>query len=113
MPPLAKLAHELDRLKKHVKRLEQNQALIVPITTLAPEPFDLLQEIKVVVHPSDDEYLASFFDANVNAAGANETEAVANLKDVMLALFVYPSGLPAKRLGPGPKRQLQVLRRFI
>lgn len=110
---LSKLEKELESLKKKLQRLEQGQCLIVPITTFAPEPFDLLQEIKVVVRPSDEEFLASFFDANVNAAGSTETDAVQNLKDVMLGLFDYLEVQPAKRLGPGPKRQLEVLRQFI
>ncbi len=94
-------------------RKRKGTSLVVPITTFAPEPYDVIRRLEVVVQPSDEEYIATFFDANVNASGCTETEAVANLKDVMLALFEYFASLPAKRLGPGPKRQFAVLRKFI
>jgi predicted RNase H-like HicB family nuclease len=109
-----KLTRAVERLRGKLKTLEeQPPSLIVPVTTFAPEPFDLLQPIQVVVQPSDGEYVASFFDANVNASGCTETEAVANVKDVLLGLFEHLSSLPAKRLGPGPAKQLAVLKTVV
>ena len=40
------------------------EAVVVPITTLEPEPIDLTRDIPIVVRPTDDGYLATFFDAN-------------------------------------------------
>lgn len=104
---------ELRALSEAVRRLERCSGFLVPISTLAPEPYDLLQEIKAVVQPSDDEFIATFFDANVSAAGPNETAAVANLKDVLIATFQRLDELPAKRLALVKNRQLAVLREFI
>src|SRR5207302_1927788 len=103
----------MKELKGKDRPLLMPASITVPITTLAPEPFKLLQTIYVVVQPSGDEYVASFFDANVNASGSNETEAVENLKDILIHLFAFLSKLPVKRLGPSPKRQLAVLQEFI
>jgi hypothetical protein len=100
-------------LKGRVPKLAQPGNILVPLTSLEPEPFDVLQPIYVVVQPSEDEYIATFFDANINAGGANQVEAVDNLKDVLLHQFEHLSALPAKRLGPGPLRQLQTLRSFL
>src|ERR1700683_3622598 len=87
--------------------------IVVPIATFAPEPFEILKEIPVVVQPADDEFSATFFDANINTQGCNETEAVENLKELILDIFEHLGAQPAKRLGPGPKRQLAVLQEFI
>lgn len=87
--------------------------LVAHITTLAPEPFDVIKEIPVVIQPSDDEFLATFFDANVNASGCTETDAVSNLKDVLVGLFEYLDAQPPSRLGKAPTRQIAVLRQFV
>ncbi len=96
-----------------MNELSKSGSFIVPISTLAPEPYDLLKEIRVVVQPSDEEFLASFFDANVNASGCNETEAVDCLKDMLIRRFEYLESLPSVKLGAGPSKQLAVLRFFI
>src|SRR6266849_4289371 len=87
--------------------------IIVPITSLHPAPFELIREMHIVVQPSDDDFIATFFDANINASGDTQEEAVANFKDVMLSMFRRFSQEPENRLGPEPKRQLAVLRQFI
>ena len=93
--------------------VEKRESLIVPILTFAPEPYDLLRELKVVVQSSDDECLASFFDANVNASGSNETDAVSNLKDMILDRFTLLEAMPPESLGAPMRKQLEVLRVFM
>ena len=89
------------------------RSILGPVTTFAPEPFELIEQLLVVVQQTGDHYVASFFDANIHASGATQEEAVANLKDVMLIMFRRFEGEPQNRLGPEPKRQLAVLRNFI
>jgi len=80
-----------------------------PITTFEPEPFEVLREIKAVVQKVDeDEFIATFFDANVSAAGCNQLEAVENLKGILLSRFEFLDDLPPKKLGPGPAKQIAV-----
>ena len=107
------LSTKVRALEARVEELEKRPSLIVPITTFDPEPFELLKEIKAVVQASEDEYTASFFDANVNAAGCNEAEAIDNLKDLLLSRFDYLDGLPPEKLGPALAKQIAVLRTFI
>ena len=110
---LEALADGVRELRVQLAAMETCHAFTVSITTLAPEPYDLLREIKVVVQASDDEYTATFFDANVNASGCNQVEAVENLKDIILSRFDYLDRRSPDKLGPALARQLTVLRQFL
>jgi hypothetical protein len=100
-------------LEEKVNALARAETVTVAITSFCPEPFVLRKEIKAVIEESDGEYIASFYDANVSAGGCNQAEAYENLKDVLLSRFDYLDRLPPEKLGPGPSRQLAVLREFI
>ena len=91
---------------------ETSPSLVVPITTLEPEPFDLLRNIPVVVQQTDDGYLATFFDANIGITGDTKEEAVANLR-VLLADVFEELEREEARLGPHLVRQFAVLRSFM
>ena len=87
--------------------------VVVPITTFAPEPFEVLRPLSAVIQPLGDEHLATFFDANVNASGETQEEAFANLKDVLIGTFQMLERMTDSQLGPGPKRQRAVLMECI
>ena len=89
------------------------QAAVVPITTLAPEPYEILRDIPAVVEPAGDGFIATFFDGNISTSGDTEVEAVSNLRSLILDIFEYLDGEPAGSLGPEPARQLAVLRVFF
>ena len=82
---------------------------VVPVTTFAPEPFEIIRPFSVVIQPNGDDFLATFFDANINASGETQEEAFAALKDVLLTTFQLLQRLPETKLGPGPRRQRAVL----
>ena len=86
---------------------------VVPITTLAPEPYEILRDIPAVVEPAGDGFVATFFDGNISTSGDTEVEAVSNLRSLILDIFEYLDGEPADSLGPEPARQLAVLRVFL
>ena len=88
-----------------------DQAIVVPMITLEPEPYELVQTVPVVVQRVDDQFVASFFDANINASGETQQDAVANLKDVMLALYLRLRNV--KNLAKGPARQRAILQSLI
>ena len=81
----------------------------VPIETFDPEPFELRRPLSVVVQGSGTGFVASLFDANINASGETAQDAVANLKDLILALFIRLRREPIENLGKGPARQRAVL----
>ncbi len=105
---------QLHKLEEKVKHLEQElvqtkKTILIPITTFAPEPYDLIREVQVLVLRDDDSFVASLVDANINASGETVPEAIANLKDMMIILFERLSKEPAEILGTWPTRQLSVL----
>ena len=103
-----RIEQQLLVLMEHCKQLRDGHSVIFPITTLDPEPFELTKEVMVVVQPDDDSFVATFFDANINASGNTQVDAVANLKDMMIALFETLG--KEKKLGKGPAAQLAILR---
>jgi hypothetical protein len=107
------LRRKLDMLSERVSKIEDTRPLVVPLETLAPEPYRILAPIHVVVRAEQDEYLASWFDANLVASGANPEEAFENLKDILVAVYETFQCLPEDKMGPGPSRQIKVLKRFI
>ena len=115
---LAKIESEICSLRNELETLKETMApreatLRVPIQSLDPEPFEVASPLEAVIRPSGDGFVATFFDANVNASGETETEAFDNLKDMLVATFTEFTRLGEDRLGPGPTRQLAVLKRFL
>ena len=103
---------------KLAKRKEAAQVLVpgiiaVPITTFAPEPYELRRPPLVIVQHGDEGFTASFFDANIHASGDTEEEAFRNLKSLLLDVFDSLRAESPENLGPEPKRQLAVLEEFI
>jgi hypothetical protein len=82
---------------------------VIPITTLAPEPYEILRDIPAVVEPAGDGFIATFFDGNISTSGDTEVEAVANLQSLILDIFEYPDCELSDSLGPELTRQLAVL----
>lgn len=96
-----------------IGELAGQKTILVPITSLAPEALRLQQPIFVVVQPDGDQFSATFFDANINASGDTQTEAVENLKEILISSFRRFTELGESRLGPGPRQQLAVLKSII
>lgn len=86
---------------------------VVPVTTFAPEPFEVICPFSVVIQPSGDDFVATFFDANINASGETQEEAFAALKDVLLTTYQLLRRMPEAQLGPGPRRQKAALSAVI
>jgi predicted RNase H-like HicB family nuclease len=103
-------------LEERLEALESSRVLgstTLQIQTFAPEPYGVKRPIPVVVQRLQEGFTASFVDANVNSSGDSQQEAYANVKELILDVFDSLRSLPASRLGPGPTRQLAVLREFI
>lgn len=107
----AELLRELQEIREKVDRTRQT--FVAPITTLAPEPYRLIRDIPIVVQPVDEGFTATFFDANIATSGDTEEEAISNLRTLIVDMIEYLRSEPEEALGPGPRRQLQVLNAFI
>ena len=112
---LARIERKIDMLRAMLTDPAQVEPpLVVPVTNFAPEPFDVLQEFKVVVRADGEgAYIASHFDGNISTSGDTPEEAVDNLKGFMLDLFEDYDSEPPERLGPAPAKQLAVLKTII
>lgn len=82
------------------------------IHTFAPESFEVLKPIPVVIESTDDGFIARYYDANASMIGDTQEEAFNNLKEFLLDLF-ETLGEDEDSLGPHLKRQLAVLRDVI
>jgi hypothetical protein len=120
LPSMSDALH-LERIEKRVeetycriKLIEERQSKIIRLQTFAPEPYEMLKEINVLIEQDgEDNYRASFVDANVNASGCNEFEAVEGLKELLLSRYEFLNTTLPEKLGPGPKKQIAILREFI
>lgn len=106
---LEKIERAILDLREHCKQLKSGQSITVPITSFTPEPFEVCREILAVVQPDgDSSYIATFFDANINASGDTQADAIENLKDMLITTF--RSLVAEKRLGKGATRRLEILK---
>jgi predicted RNase H-like HicB family nuclease len=113
---LALLEDSVKELKDRLEAIEDTAILgtfALHIETFAPEPYEVKRPIPVSLQCRTDGYLASFVEANVNSSGDTQQEALANVKELILDVFDSLTALPPSKLGPGPARQLAVLREFV
>ena len=103
------ISEVLQRVEALEQRLNQ-RPVIVPIQDLGPA--QVKQPIFAVVQEEDSVFVASFVDANMNASGETQLDAVEMLKDVIASSFRLFLDKEAV-LGEEPQRQLAVLRRFV
>ena len=85
----------------------------MPISTLAPEPMEIIGPINAVIRATEHEYLAEFLEANLGVSGETRSEALDGLKDRIVLTFERLAGKSDDRLGPGPLRQKRVLESLI
>lgn len=107
------LEQRLAATEEKLRELAEPGAITFSVATFAPEPYAVKQPFGIVVWHQPEGFIASFVDANINSSGDTQQEAFANTKELILDTFDRLNSLPANKLGPGPKRQLAVLREFI
>jgi hypothetical protein len=89
------------------------QIYSVSITTFAPEPYELLRPISIVIEGQPEGFTASFVEANINASGDTEHEAINMVKDTILMAYERLVPKDDESLGPGPLKQKQILMSLI
>ncbi len=109
---LAGLTGNIRRVEEPYERASL-APLSVPISTFAPEPFEIVRDFSVVVRYEDDGFVATLFDANISSSGSTREEAVANVKDLILMIFEDSESEPDGDLGPAMIRQKYALRSLI
>ena len=107
------LETEVLLLKERFLRFISAAPLEVQIETFAPDDYEVLRPLRTVVRFSGDNYIATFFDANISASGDTPEDAVWNLKDVILETYEILQTFDKDKLGLGPSRQKSVLEEHI
>ena len=97
---------ELNEVRERVEVLEEQanqRSAIVPIQSLDPLAVEVIQPVLAVVQQEDGVFVASFVDANINASGESQLDAVEMLKDIIASSFqLFLNKEPV--LGEEPKR---------
>ena len=109
----SKLEARVAFLEEQMKTLRRDGTRSFEITTFAPEPYRVLHPIPVAIQESEDEFLASFVEANINSSGSTSQEAFANVRELILDIFDTLDTLEPARLGPKPRRQLGILKEYL
>lgn len=107
------LESEFRTIKQRLKNLEENKFIIVAVDTLTPDPYIVEKPFHVVIKNEGDSYIASFYDANINASGDTEEEALANLKDILVCLYNKLNSIREDKLGNAMLKQRKILNEFI
>ncbi|MFN2476452.1 MAG: hypothetical protein ABR526_08955 [Chthoniobacterales bacterium] len=100
-------------LRHVIAELLERRVIQISIDSLGVEDLVLRRPITVVVESANDCFTATFFDANINASGDSEVEAVENLKEIIVSVFHRFVELGDARLGSGPRKQFAELRSVI
>ena len=104
------LTSEMEELREELRQLCRMRTFVVPLTTLAPAPFQITRQIPVTVEGDGEDYTATFTEANISASGETEADAIANFKDSLVSTYAFLESLPETERGPLPARQWEVLR---
>lgn len=107
------LTNEVTTLKCEIQRLHKLRTYVVPLATLTPEPFRMIQQIPVTIEGDGEDFTATFVEANVSASGETEADAIANFKDSLLSSYEILKEMPSNELGPLPTRQWAILRDVV
>jgi len=106
------VSQQLAELKQEILRLQSLRAYVVPLTTLSSE-FHLTQPIPVTIEGCDENFIATFAEANISASGETEGDAIANFKDSLVSSYQLLEAMRSDNLGPLPARQWKVLQNVV
>ena len=115
---LANQARQLIQAAQHIfekveERAQRPDTVCVPIRSFAPEPFEVLVPIDVLISPEEDGFQAAFLEMNLHAFGESREEAYQNIKSVILEAYQRLRDFPDNRLGRSMRRQKVLLNHHL
>jgi predicted RNase H-like HicB family nuclease len=109
---IEELHEKVAQLERDIQELKQaafSRTFTTYITSLGMPNLEVKKPIPVVIErESDENYIASFMDANISTGGKSEQEAVYNLQSLIADLFEMHEEETSK-LGPAMQMQKQAL----
>lgn len=107
------IAHTLEEVREQLTELTK-APMLVPLSTLAPEPYILPQPLQIVIREvAPDDYVASLFDAGISSSGDTPEEAFANVREVIVFTLDLLAEYDEERLGAEMARKKRVLESLV
>lgn len=108
---IALLEKQVAELRACLAELKSTQPIIVPVEGVDLDPFEIIKPFSVVISPDENEWVATFFSANISSSGDNPVEAFSNLKELILMTFEMLESEP--KLGTALEIQKKTLAAHI
>ena len=83
------------------------------IGSLGVPGLEVRKPIPITIRPDGSAFIATSFDANISASGESPEEAVDSLQSLIADFFEDLDATDPSRLGPGPRKQIAVLREHL
>ena len=93
--------------------MTENQPVCTTILSLGIPEYKVLKSIPVTIRQDGDEFIATFFDANISTGGDTQQEAVTNLQSLIADFYDELAATPREELGSSLQRQKHVLAEFV
>jgi hypothetical protein len=77
-------------IEQRLIRIESTTSISACISALGETEIELIQPIPFVIRFNGDDFIASFFDANVHASGETRQEAFDGMREMLIATFTFP-----------------------
>ena len=75
-------------LKEQMQKLLEARVFTISLLSLGHSDVVLQKAITVTIRPDEDEFIASFLDANISSGGGTIPEAVSNLQSLIADIFL-------------------------
>ena len=99
----------LERKTDSLTKLIQERPFVTYLTSLGDDELKVTNPIPVTIRVEDDEFIASFLDANIGTGGLTLQAAISNLQSLIADFFRDLEDEPIENLGPMMKQQRIVL----
>ncbi|MDP6359382.1 MAG: hypothetical protein QF473_29955 [Planctomycetota bacterium] len=101
-------------IERKVSKWEEDaKSTSTSISTFAPLQIGVKRPVPVSIMFNEPDYIATFFEANINASGDTPQGAFWGLREVVAARFLRLTELNPSVLGKTPARQLHILNEFL
>ena len=108
------LNEEIKELSSRLDKIENKSTLCsYRINNLSSDIYSLKHPIDIIFKTSDNEILAIMPDLEIYGEGANEIEALSDIKAEIIDLFEYLNSVAPSHLGKLPKRWKKIVNSLI
>ncbi len=108
------MSTELDTIKTRIDKLEKRPSLCpTKIYNLNSDEFTLKEPIDVVLKTADNEIIALLPDLEIYGEGVNEIEALLDLKNEIIDLFVDLNSIDDKNLDRLPRNWKKIINSLV